>query len=302
MATRNDTIAVRKAIKAQDFRAAQNLIENTVDEPGGNWHHRMQKELDEAFAYAKRKAMQALPPKNVMVMENNHQVQITPPNNVLETIAKVAMDPSVPIDRLEALMNLQERFEDREAQKAYSEALAAAKAEIKPVAVNKRNLHTRSSYANLEAIDKEISPILAKHGLSLSFTPAMAQNDGHYGIKCTVRHIAGYSEEHYAEIPIDGGGMKGNKNKTPTQAFGSTMSYGRRYLKCMIVDVATEDDTDGNIPGEPISDEQLKEIQDLLAERKKDVVKFCNYFKVESLKAITTDRFDLALETIRDAK
>jgi hypothetical protein len=35
-------------------------------------------------------------------------------------------------------------------------------------------------------------------------------------------------------------------NKTQVHALGSTSSYARRYLVCMIFNVTTEDDNDGN--------------------------------------------------------
>ena len=225
-----------------------------------------------------------------------------PPKTMLQTISDIAKDPSIPIDRLNAVMDLQERWEDREGQKLYSVALAAAKAEIQPVVRNKRNNQTNSRYSDLEAIDNAITPIMSKHGLTMSFAPAQAQNEGHYAIKCTVRHAGGYSEEHHAEIPIDAAGIAGKVNKTKTHAFGSTMAYGRRYLKMMIVDVATTDDTDGNTPQKPICEEQMKEIQKLLSDGGHDIAKFCNHFKIESLKDITVDRFDAAVETIRNAK
>jgi hypothetical protein len=49
-------------------------------------------------------------------------------------------------------------------------------------------------------------------------------------------------------------GPKGNQNKTATHGFGSTMSYGRRYLICLIFNITlTNEDQDGNQPGEQVT-------------------------------------------------
>jgi hypothetical protein len=48
----------------------------------------------------------------------------------------------------------------------------------------------------------------------------------------------------HADIFADTKGPRGTPNKTATQGFGSTMSYGRRYLKALMFDlvIAGEDD------------------------------------------------------------
>ena len=55
-------------------------------------------------------------------------------------------------------------------------------------------------------------------------------------------------QKHF-DLALDGVGLKGNPNKTAVQASGSTISYGRRYLKLMVFDVVlTNEDNDGNAP------------------------------------------------------
>ena len=208
---------------------------------------------------------------------------------MLSMFERVILDPSVPVERIEKMMEMQERWEARQSEKLYSEALAAAKAEMPTVLKNKKNNQTNSKYADLEAIDKAISPIISKHGFSLSFFPAKSNLEGHYGVTCEVRHEAGHKVIHEADIPADGMGMKGNANKTATHAFGSTMSYGRRYLKTMIFDIATGDD-DGNAAGkqdqEPITENQFERLQDLIEKTETDIAKFCQVMKIESLKEL----------------
>ena len=44
-------------------------------------------------------------------------------------------------------------------------------------------------------------------------------------------------------LPLDTSGSKNG-----VQAVGSTVSYGKRYAICALLNISTGDDTDGNIP------------------------------------------------------
>lgn len=222
---------------------------------------------------------------------------------MLSMFERVLLDPNVPVERVEKMMEMQERWEDRQAEKAFSEALAAAKADMPQVIKNQHNQQTRSNYADLEALDKAISPVVSKHGFSLSFSPAKSELPDHYGISCEIRHKAGHKETHHADIPVDGTGMKGNANKTATHAFGSTMSYGRRYLKMMIFDIATGDD-DGNAAGngETIDADQMQRIMDLIEETGTDIAQFCKYLKVDAIKHLPVAKLDGAIAALENKK
>lgn len=52
-------------------------------------------------------------------------------------------------------------------------------------------------------------------------------------------HAGGHAEETAMTLPAD---MTGNKN--PVQAWGSTASYGKRYVTLTITGIATEDEDD----------------------------------------------------------
>jgi hypothetical protein len=85
-------------------------------------------------------------------------------------------------------------------------------------------------------------------------------------------------------VPIDNKGPKGAQNKTDTHGFGSALSYGRRYLKLLIFDIATTDD-DGRAAGNggPINEEQVKVLNGLADAVNADKAKLCEYLKIASL-------------------
>jgi len=168
--------------------------------------------------------------------------------SIISAILSAAKDSSIDINKLERLMSLRTELEADQRRIEFNAAMTAAQAEIEPVVRKKANEQTRSKYATLEAIHQMVVPVVTKHGFSMTFGTEDSKIEGHYRIVCQLSHRSGHSERYTADIPIDRAGLKGNDNKTATHAFGSTMSYGRRYLTLLIFNVATMDDNDGNRP------------------------------------------------------
>jgi hypothetical protein len=222
--------------------------------------------------------------------------------SMVSMIERIAMDPTIPLDRLERMLEMKERMEDRQredearqAQKAFFVAMSAAQAEIKPVARTQTNGHTKSKYADIEAISDAIQPIITKQGFALTFSEEECPKPNHMRVVCDVMHVEGHCRTYRGDVPIDAAGSQGKANKNATQAYGSTKSYGRRYLKLDIFDVPVKGkDTDGNTPeAEPaqISPEQLAELQGLIDRSGADIQWICNHYKVESLAAMNVKQF-----------
>ncbi len=206
---------------------------------------------------------------------------------LMQVISKAASDPNLDISRLEKLSDLYERLTARQAEQQFNQAMLDAQVEIKPVFRNRKNDQTKSRYADLQAVSEAIDPIVTRHGFSQSFGTDQSPLEGHYRVTCKLAHIGGHSRDYFGDVPSDTVGMKGTANKTATHGFGSSMSYGRRYLKLMIWDVATTDDDDGNMAGaQTISSAQIDTLTILADQVKADVTAFCAYLKVESIASI----------------
>lgn len=213
---------------------------------------------------------------------------------VLSMIERVVMDPNADLDKLERMLAMKERIDADAARRAFSDAMAACQAEMQPVARNKKNDQTRSKYADLAAIYTACKPLVSKYGFSFSTFPASTEKPGMMGVRWTLRHKAGHEESDMAEIPLDDKGMKGTANKTQTHAFGSTASYARRYLFCMIFDIATGDDDDGQSAqrnAEPITEEQYIELRDLIEQAgiTEDIV--CTAERIAMLAELPASKF-----------
>lgn len=201
----------------------------------------------------------------------------------LAMIERAAKDPAVDMDKMDRLYAMRSQEMARVAQLEFSAALRAAKKDMPSIKRNKYNDQTKSKYADLESVSSAMDPIITRHGFSTSFGTADSPLPNHYRITCTLSHDSGHEKDFFADIPVDSAGIKGTANKTMTHAFGSTMSYGRRYLKMMIFDVATTDD-DGNAAGsEFINEDQVEELETLIAQAKANKDGFLKMCKIERL-------------------
>lgn len=178
--------------------------------------------------------------------------------SLLQAITQAASNPATDIEKMERLFKMHQAMVAQEAEAAFNVAMSRAQAHIVPVATNAANTQTNSRYAKLAAINKEITPIYTAEGLSISFDTGDVPNrpDLQRTI-AIVSHAAGHSRQYHMDLPLDDSGAKGNVNKTKVHATASSNSYARRYLVCMIFNVTTEDDNDGNASAASMSEEQM---------------------------------------------
>lgn len=230
--------------------------------------------------------------------------KVSDAESFLRFIADAAGDASVDVSKMERLFEMRERMLTREAHLQFNASLKKAKEEMPAVLKNKYNEQTKSHYANLESVSDAMDPVITANGFSLTFGTAPTSLEGHYLVICTLTHDGGHEKTYEAPIPIDNAGIKGTANKTLTHAFGSTMSYGRRYLKMMIFDVkTTDDDGNGNGARQPdsvfMSDEQIDELEALIKSTKTDKPKFLAYLKEETLEAMSAAKFNYAKQALQ---
>jgi hypothetical protein len=186
----------------------------------------------------------------IVERENTAVVEATLPSQattLLQAITAAAANKDVDIQKMRELFEMHKEMVRIEAEAAFNAAMARAQAKIEPVATNAFNTQTQSWYAKLAAVAKKITPIYAAEGLSVSFDEGKSDKGPEwFRTLAKVSHSAGHTRDYHLDLPFDDVGAKGTVNKTRVHATGSTNTYGRRYLLCMIFNVATEDDTDGN--------------------------------------------------------
>ena len=148
-------------------------------------------------------------------------------------------------DEIGKMMDLHDRWEQREAEKAYNVAFAAFKAEavriVKGRKVTDGPLRGKE-YAELHDVVDAVTPALSKHGLSTSWKLTRDEKDW-LEVTCTLKHVGGHCETVSMGGPPDTGGAKNQ-----LQARASTKSYLERYtLKaiCGVAEGGDDDDGDG---------------------------------------------------------
>lgn len=216
------------------------------------------------------------------------QKELTPMMRVIEA---AVMSPEVDAGKMKQLLDIQITIMDREAKQAFSAAMASCQKEMPLIVRTAENQQTNSSYAKHEVICKMIKPVYTKHGFSLTFHEGKADVDGEIRTICDVEHEMGHSKQYYIDLPKDNAGIKGNVNKTPVHAKGSTFSYGRRYLTLMIFDLATYDDNDANV-APTITEEQVLILHSKITDNNIPLDKFLAYIKTQDIGAIPAKAFD----------
>jgi hypothetical protein len=186
---------------------------------------------------------------NAVTKHKEQAVQVAAPvageDAWLSMIERAARDPSVDVSKMERMFEMRERVMKTSAEQAFNASFVAVRAAVGPVIKNKSNDQTRSKYADLFAIADILDPVMTDNGFAATFGTADCPLEHHYRITGTLLHAQGHSKEYHVDVPVDGAGLKGNSNKTATHAFGSTMTYGRRYLKVAMFDISITD-SDGN--------------------------------------------------------
>lgn len=166
------------------------------------------------------------------------------PGTLIEFLARAVRDPSIDVHKLEAIYRMQREIVADDRREQFHDAMNAVQGEMQAVVRNALNSETRNKFATMEAVDAVVRPIYAKHGFSLSFSEA-ANDQPEMKIECVIRR-RGHEETHHLSALSDMTGPKGTPNKTNVQGVGSSVTYLRRYLTCMIFNVALRDDNDGN--------------------------------------------------------
>jgi hypothetical protein len=203
-----------------------------------------------------------MPPSEIVTTTGQQQSLMLPREEptLLDIIAAVATNPNVDIDRIRELVALKERTEAREAEKAFNAAMARLQPRL-PV-IEKRGRvafkETKYSFARYEDIDDAIRPLLCAEGFSLSFDSTL-NDKGQVVYTGTLAHAAGHSKHAGMILPADTSGAKNG-----IQAIGSTVSYAKRYLVGMLLNIITREvDDDGNT-AEPITNAQALDIRTML--------------------------------------
>lgn len=221
----------------------------------------------------------------------------------LATIERLASRPDVDPEKIKQFMDMQERVLDRNAQQAFNAAMTEAQNKIDLVVADSWNEQTKSKYANLKTILVQIKPVYTTAGFSLMFYEGVTDKPDHKRVCVDIMHRQGHTENRWGDFAIQTKGIAGKTMMTQIHGEGSAFQYGRRYLTCMIFNVPTGDDDNGQAAGagEHISEGQIKTIKDLIKTVKANEPKFLEFMgkalkrEIKSIDKIPSTGYDRAI-------
>lgn len=239
--------------------------------------------------------------------EDQKQYELRPVDNLPveatpNAVIMMAMQKGYTPELIKQMMDLQERFEKNEARKAYHDAMSRFK-ENPPEIEKDRTVSfgagkTSYKHASLANVTTKINKALSDHGLSAGWHTE--QTEKGITVTCTITHRQGHSESTSLTAGADTSG-----SKNAIQAIGSTVSYLERYTILSLTGLATYDmDDDGQNAEttEFITEAQVKEINDLLAETSADVSKFLKVAKAESVETISVKMYPMLIKQLKTKK
>lgn len=229
------------------------------------------------------------------------------PRNLTQVLVDAARDPKVDVAKMNALRQFV-------TEQAWMRAMLAVQKELPPIVKTAWNPHTKSKYAKLEDVLKEIGPYVLKHNMVLTFGMDDSPKDDNYRITCDVMHIdpnpdsvhiTGHTRHYFADIGSDVVGAKGGGTKSGAQGSGSSIAYGRRYLLGLVFNLAIvgeDNDGAGAKKVAALTQPQLDALADLLDGDVALTDKFLAAFGITTVENLPPAKFKEALDRIKAAK
>lgn len=217
---------------------------------------------------------------------------------IIQVIERAARDPNIDIDKMERLLQMQERIVARQAKAAYADALSRLQPTLPIIgergSIKNNSGAVQSRYALWEDIVGVITPLLAAQGFSLSFRTG--NKDGRIQVTGVLAHREGHSEETSLDLPADTSG-----SKNAVQAVASSVSYGKRYTAGALLNLRSgeaDDDAQSAVQPPTLSANQIANIEALISEVGADKERFLKYLKVDSLDQILMSHYSAVIKKL----
>ena len=221
------------------------------------------------------------------------------------SIFHLAIEKGYDLEQIEKMMQLKEKFDKLEAEKAFVRAMAEFKAE--PLVITKDGFNKKygSHYSTIGNIVNTVTPRMGECGLTHKWEIDQS-NEAMIKITCIVTHEAGHSEQTSMSAPPDNSG-----SKNLIQEIKSTRTYLSSATFESLMGLASSNaniNDDGNgAAGHPVTyldDKQKGQVLDMIAEiitidPQRDETSFINYMKVTSVDLIPANRFNQAMSCLK---
>lgn len=234
------------------------------------------------------------------------------PLSLLELCMMASRDKEMPPANVQLYLNMAKEQERAEAEILFDEAMLAAQSEMPSIPRDSYNKHTKAWWAKIEGVSAKVDPIARKHGFTLKYGVSDPRMDDHYHLFVDVTWVGklsggkktSFTKRFDADIGRDDKGPKGEGTKSLAQGSGSSITYGRRFLKLMVFDVLVLGmDKDGNPAGrEAITPAQLKDLRKQMKEVGIEEPVVCEFCKIDSLDNLGVAQLQMVLDRVSQRK
>lgn len=156
-------------------------------------------------------------------------------------LLQLAIQQNLDIEKLERLMQLQERWQAEQSRKEFLTAICKFQAVCPPLEKTKKVAfgNTKYSYAPLGEIAATIKQAMSENGLSHRWE--IEDTTDKIVCTCIISHLTGHSEKTTMSAAKDASG-----GKNEIQQRGSSITYLQRYTLIAALGISTADeDVDG---------------------------------------------------------
>lgn len=233
------------------------------------------------------------------------------PAHLIEMAVEKGTDPA----NLEKLMDLQDRWEQKQAKIAFDEAVSRFQLECPPIVKQKSASFKGQKaydYAGYEDIMHIIRQPLARCGLSLSFDseviPLGDEKKAEVNMLQTTCIVSGHGYERRASVTLP---VPAEMRVNATQKAGAGLSYGKRYslVNALNLNVVGED-SDAALLYESqnvIDDEQFERLSEMLDAAESNVTgtrdKFLNWLTQSTgapkLRELPSKKYNMVYDALR---
>lgn len=187
---------------------------------------------------------------------------------------------------MERLMAMQERMEDRAAERQFSAAFVALQSEI-PEIVAKSVIPNRGKYERFEDVMHVLKPLLSKHGFSVSFSQDAGER---ITVTCHLRHAGGHSQETKFAVRL------GGKADSETQADCKASTTAKRNsllqaLNIVVRQDCLQDEDDARNAGECISAGEAFALEQRVEKIGVDKAQFLAFANAPTFAEISVSRY-----------
>lgn len=229
--------------------------------------------------------------ENKAILKSENLPVQTKEDSITSALIELSKNPDIDPQKIEHLMNLQIKMEERQAEKAFYDAMASFQGECPVIPRNKKtDFESRGGnkvkydYAPLDQIVSIVKPILMKNGLSFTFTVS-PKEDATTEVVTTVYHKEGFRKDFsytYDSIHDDG-------RMNASQRRKSALTYAKRAAleNALGVVTANEDDDAKRSSERLASQDQIEVISSYLRSTESTMENLLQYLCIESVEMMS---------------